>query len=110
MGGSLSLMAAARVPELDAAVCFYGVPPNELLDAAALRVPVLGHFAALDDWCTPAKVDALERALQANGAQYELHRYEALHAFMNREGHGYSEAAAALAWQRTLAFLEQKLG
>ena len=110
MGGALSIVAAARVPELDAAVCFYGVPPAELLDAGAIRIPVLGHFAKLDDWCTPAKVDALEQALRAGGTENELHRYDASHAFMNREGHGYSEAAAALAWQRTLEFLERKLG
>lgn len=110
MGGALSLLAAARVPELDAAVCFYGVPPRELIDAGAIRIPLLGHFAKLDDWCTPAKVDALEHALQASGADHELHRYDASHAFMNREGHGYSEAAAELAWQRTLEFLARKLG
>jgi carboxymethylenebutenolidase len=109
MGGALSIVAAARVPELDASVCFYGVPPLELMDASAIRIPVLGHFAKLDDWCTPAKVDALEHALQASGADYELHRYDAAHAFMNQGGHGYSEAAAALAWQRTLEFLERKL-
>jgi carboxymethylenebutenolidase len=109
MGGALSIVAAARVPELHAAVCFYGVPPAELIDPRAIEVPVLGHFAKLDDWCTPAKVDALEQELRASGADYELYRYDAAHAFMNREGHGYSEAAAALAWQRTLEFLEQKL-
>jgi carboxymethylenebutenolidase len=81
----------------------------ESLDASAIRIPVLGHFAKLDDWCTPAKVDALEHALQASRAEHELHRYDAAHAFMNRGGHGYSEAAAALAWQRTLEFLERKL-
>ena len=110
MGGGLSIMAAARVPELDAAVCFYGVPPTQLLDAGAIRIPLLGHFAKLDDWCTPAKVEALEHALQASGVDYELHRYDASHAFMNREGRGYSEAAAVLAWQRTLEFLDRKLG
>jgi carboxymethylenebutenolidase len=110
MGGALAVLAAARVPELDAAVCFYGVPPTQLMDAGAIRIPVLGHFATLDDWCTPAKVDALEHALQASGVDHELHRYDASHAFMNREGQGYSEAAAALAWRRTLEFLKRKLG
>jgi carboxymethylenebutenolidase len=110
MGGVLAVLAAERVPELEASVCFYGVPPPELVDVGAMRIPLLGHFAEHDDWCTPAKVDALEGELRAKGANHDFHRYDARHAFMNRTGAGYSEPMAKRAWERTLAFLESRLG
>lgn len=109
MGGAIVILAAERVPELAAAVCFYGVPPLEGVDATRIRVPLLGHFAEHDEWCTPAKVDALEAKLRASEVSYEFHRYAAAHAFMNREGAGYSEAASELAWRRTRAFLSRVL-
>jgi carboxymethylenebutenolidase len=110
MGGALAIIVAARVPEVDAAVCFYGVPAPELSEPAGIHIPLLGHFARRDHWCTPAKVELLEAGLRAAGADYELHHYDAEHAFMNAGGQGYSEPAARLAWQRTLDFLERKLG
>lgn len=109
MGGALSVLAAMRVPELNAAVCFYGVPSPEAGDPATIKIPVLGHFARLDDWCTPDKVDTLERRLQAGGVDYTFYRYDAPHAFMNPDGDGYSVSASRLAWRRTLEFLEQRL-
>jgi carboxymethylenebutenolidase len=62
MGGALTVAAAVHVPELSAAVCFYGIPPKEFADPAKIAVPFQGHFANRDDWCTPAAVDALEKA------------------------------------------------
>jgi carboxymethylenebutenolidase len=109
LGGALSILAAMRAPELDAAVCFYGVPSPDAGDPASIRIPLLAHFAELDNWCTPDKVDALERRLQAGEVDVELHRYDAAHAFMNPESDGFSEPMSRLAWQRTLAFLEAKL-
>jgi carboxymethylenebutenolidase len=109
LGGALSILAAMRAPELDAAVCFYGIPSPAAGDPATIRIPLLAHFAALDNWCTPDKVDALERRLQAGAVDVELHRYEAAHAFMNPESDGFSEPMSRLAWQRTLEFLDAKL-
>jgi carboxymethylenebutenolidase len=109
LGGALSLLAAMRAPELDAAVCFYGVPSPEAGDPAAIRIPLLGHFAQRDHWCTPDKVDALERRLRAGAVDVELHRYDAAHAFMNPEGSGFSEEVSRMAWQSTLEFLARKL-
>ncbi len=110
MGGALTVAAAVHVPNLSAGVCFYGIPPREFADPAKIRVPFQGHFANMDDWCTPAAVDALDAAMRASGATPELHRYDAAHGFFNeRRGEVYDAACAGLAWERTLAFLARHL-
>lgn len=49
MGGALAIASSVLVPEIDAAVAFYGVPPTELADAANIKVPVQAHFGELDN-------------------------------------------------------------
>jgi carboxymethylenebutenolidase len=119
MGGALTLLAAANVPEVDAAVPWYGLPPLEYIDATKIHAPLLGHYALRDEFFKIADVDALEAKLREAGRNFEFHRYDCKHAFANETqtpGHetlpalGYDDAAAALAWQRTLAFLGHQLG
>lgn len=111
MGGALTIAAAVQVPDLDAAVCFYGIPPAEFADPARITLPFQGHFAQRDDWCTPAAVDQLVYRMREAGRTPEIHRYEADHAFFNNSRpEAYDAQAAALAWERTLAFLQQHLG
>ncbi len=105
LGGALTAIAAARLADCDAAVCYYGIPPAEQAAPADIRVPFQGHFANQDDWCTPAAVDAFEAALGATGVAQEVHRYDAAHAFFNETVAAYDAQAAAQSWQRTLAFL-----
>lgn len=110
MGGAIAILAGVQVPELDAAVCFYGIPPAQAADPAAVRVPLQGHFATQDDWCNPAAVDNLEARLKAGGVTHELYRYEAQHAFFNEQRpEVYDPAASAQAWERSLAFLRAHL-
>lgn len=111
MGGALAVATAVHVPGVTAVVCYYGIPPKDFADPASIRIPFLGHFAKRDDWCTPAAVAALEQALLAGGGQPEIHHYDADHAFCNeRRPEVYDAAAAALAWERTLAFWRKHLG
>ena len=110
MGGALTIAAAVHVPEVAAAVCFYGIPPKDFADPARIRVPFQGHFANRDDWCTPAAVDALERALQAAGVRTEIYRYDAAHAFANERSAAYDVLCANLAWDRMSAFLAAHIG
>jgi len=107
-GGALAIAAATRIAELRAAVCFYGVPDLAVFDPAQIRIPLLGHFAQRDTWCTPEKVAALEARLSGR-ADFEVHRYDADHAFMNPTGPGFSADVAAVAWQRTVAFIDERL-
>jgi carboxymethylenebutenolidase len=110
MGGAITVIAGVKLAETDAAVCFYGIPPAQVADPRAMRVPFQGHFANKDDWCTPAAVDALAGQLKASGAVHELFRYEAQHAFFNEErAEVYDAQASKQAWERSLAFLKQHL-
>jgi carboxymethylenebutenolidase len=111
MGGALTLAAAAHDGRFAAAVPFYGIPPEEAADVTKIRCPVLGHFANIDDWCTPDRVNALEKKLKGAGVPAELHRYDAGHAFFNEQRpEVYSPQNTELAWKRTVEFLRAKLG
>jgi len=117
MGGALTVLAAANVPEVDAAVIWYGYPPLEYVDASKIKAPVLGHFALHDQAFAIGGVDALEQKLRAANVRFEFNRYDAKHAFANEIAHTkgldfleYDRSAADLAWQRTMAFLRQHVG
>jgi carboxymethylenebutenolidase len=105
MGGALTIAAAVHVPEVAAAVCLYGIPPKDFADPAKIRVPLQGHFANKDDWCTPAAVDDLENTLKEAGVTHEIYRYEAAHAFANERSGAYDVACANQAWERMTLFL-----
>ncbi len=109
MGGALTIIAAAKLAECDAAVCFYGIPPEDQAHPADVQVPFQGHFANDDHWCTPDAVDRLEAALGATSIAWEIHRYDAAHAFFNETVEAYDAAATQASWARTLDFLAQHL-
>lgn len=115
MGGALTLLAAANVPEIDAAVPWYGFPPLEYLDASKIKAPLLGHFATQDAFFPIATVKELENKLEAAGVRYEFYRYDAQHAFANESPPDpnvptrYDAKAAELAWRRTVEFLAKHL-
>jgi carboxymethylenebutenolidase len=110
MGGAVVVIGAVRIPELSAAVTFYGIPPEAVVAPKDVRVPLQGHFASRDDWCSPEVVDRFERELRAAGKVFELYRYEGDHAFMNSDRREvYSEASAKLAWSRMVDFFRRHL-
>ncbi|HXG04561.1 MAG TPA: dienelactone hydrolase family protein [Candidatus Binatia bacterium] len=109
MGGQLALFAATLNPKVGAVVDFYGVHPNVKPDYSRLHGPVLGLFAAKDQFVTPDNARELEAAIKRAGKSCEIHIYpDADHAFFNDERPDvYNRAAAEDAWRRTLAFLRQ---
>jgi len=109
MGGALTVAAAVHIPEMDAGVCFYGIPPKDFADPGKIRKPFQGHFANKDDWCTPAAVNELETTLKAAGAPHEIYRYDAAHAFFNERSEAYDLKSANAAWDRMMTFLKAKL-
>jgi carboxymethylenebutenolidase len=110
MGGVLTILAAVRVPEMDAGACFYGLPDLPAAEFKKIRIPLICHFANQDGWCTPAKVNDFETALKQSQSQFEIYRYDAQHAFMNEARPAvYDAASAKLAWDRTLKFLNTSL-
>jgi carboxymethylenebutenolidase len=110
MGGALTILAAVRVPEMDAGACFYGIPDLPAAEFTKIKVPLTCHFADQDGWITPAKVNDFEAALKQSKSKFELYRYDAQHAFMNEaRPQVYDPASAKLAWDRTVTFLKQAL-
>jgi len=110
MGGALTIAAASNIPELAAAVPFYGIPDLEAVKVDAINAPMLAHFATRDDWAKPEKAKALAQKMEAAGKSMQLEIYEADHAFVNdTRPEVYSDANAKLAWLRTTDFLTQHL-
>ena len=108
-GGWVSNMMAARVPDLAAAVPYYG-RQAPLEDVAAIRAPLMLHFAEHDEGVNAGWPD-YEAALKANGKSYQAFHYPGTnHGFHNDSTPRYDEAAAKLSWQRTMAFFRQHLG
>ena len=107
-GGWVSNMMAVRVPDLLAAVPFYGGQPTAE-EVPDIQAALLIHFAELDTRVNEGW-PAYEAALKANDKEYTAHFYpETNHGFHNHSTPRYDEAAAGLAWQRTIAFFNEKL-
>ncbi|MEO8543794.1 MAG: dienelactone hydrolase family protein [Betaproteobacteria bacterium] len=107
-GGGVVHMLSTRLPDLAAAVPFYGNLPAPA-DAARVKAPLLIHFAGVDERINAAW-PAYEAALKAAGARYIAHQYAGTqHGFNNDSTPRFDSAAASLAWQRTGAFFNQQL-
>ena len=107
-GGGITNMLATRVPDLAAAVPFYGAqPPPE--EVAKIKAPLLIHYAEEDERIN-AGIPAFEAALKANHVKYQVFTYPGTqHGFNNDTTPRYEKAAATLAWQRTMDFFKANL-
>ncbi len=107
-GGGMANTLAVRLPDLAAAVPFYGGQPAAE-DVPKIKAPLLLHYGELDARVNKGWPD-YEAALKANGVTYTAHIYEgANHGFHNDTTPRYDQAAATLAWQRTIDFFNQTL-
>jgi carboxymethylenebutenolidase len=108
-GGGMSNKLAVNVPSLKAAVAFYGAQPVAE-DVPKIKAAVQLHYAGLDERIN-AGIPAYEEALKKNNTRYELYMYEGVnHAFHNNTSASrYNEAAATLAWKRTIEFFRKYL-
>ena len=107
-GGGIVHWLATRLPDLDAAVPFYGNSPAPE-EAAKVRAPLLVHLAAVDERINAAW-PGYEAALKAAGVRYTMHQYPGTqHGFHNDTTPRYDAAAARQAWERTVAFFAQHL-
>jgi carboxymethylenebutenolidase len=107
-GGWIANMMAVRIPDLSAAVPFYGGQPA-IEDVPKIKAPLLLHYAALDTRVNEGW-PAYEAALKANNKEYTAYIYpEANHGFHNDTTPRYDKAAAELAWKRTIDFFNEKL-
>ncbi len=107
-GGGVANAAAVAYPELAAAVPFYGRQPRPE-DVARIEAPLLIHYAELDTRVNEGW-PAYEAALKAAGKTYEAHIYPGVnHGFHNDSTPRYDEAAAELAWERTIEWFRRHL-
>ena len=107
-GGGVAHMLATELPELAAAVPYYGnVPPAD--DAVKVKTPLLIHFAGMDDRINKAW-PPYEAALKAAGAPFTAFTYSGTqHGFNNDTTPRYDAPAATLSWDRTMAFFKERL-
>lgn len=112
LGGGLAVWAASVNPKVGAVVTYYYVMPHGKPDFSKISGPVLGHFGTADDFVSVEDAEALEKELRDAGVDVDFEFYEgAGHAFYNdtdRMG-TYDPEAAALSWDRTIAFLRSNL-
>jgi carboxymethylenebutenolidase len=107
-GGGISNWLATRMPDLAAAVPYYG-RAAATADVPKIKAPLLIHYAGLDERINEGW-PAYEAALKANKVRYTMHMYDGVnHGFHNDTTPRYDDAAAKLSWQRTLDFFNQHL-
>ena len=107
-GGWISNMMAVRIPSLSAAVPFYGGQPTKE-EVAQIKAPLMLQFASLDKGVNEGW-PAYEQALIEYKVDYKAYVYpEVNHGFHNNTTPRYDEAAATLAWTRTIDFFKEKL-
>jgi len=108
-GGAMTNQVAVNAPDLLAAVPYYGSQPAAE-DVPKIKAALLLHYAGLDERINKG-IPAFEEALKKAGVEYKIYIYEgAQHAFNNDTNEArYNKEAAQLAWQRTIAFLKEKL-
>ena len=107
-GGGVANAMAVRMPDLAGAVPFYGAQPAAG-DVAKIKAPLMIHYAGLDERIN-AGWPAYEAALKENKVRYEMFMYaNTNHGFHNDTTPRYDEAAAKLAWQRTLDFFNKNV-
>lgn len=107
-GGGIANALATRLPELSAAVPFYG-RQGDLTKVPAIQAPLLIHYASNDERVN-AGAKAYDEALQVAGKNAKSYIYpDTEHGFHNDTTPRFDKAAAELAWQRTIAFFNQHL-
>lgn len=107
-GGGIVNQLAVRMPDLGAAAPFYGRQPSAE-DAAKIKAPLMLHYAGNDQGVN-AGIPGYEAALKSNNKTYTIYVYEGTqHGFHNDTTPRYDEAAAKLAWQRTIDFFNKTL-
>ena len=101
-------MMAVRLPELSAAVPFYGSQPDPE-EMVRINAPLMIHYAEVDERVN-AGWPEYEKALKAYNKDYQVHFYpNTNHGFHNTSTPRYDQEAAELAWNRTIAFFREKL-
>ncbi len=107
MGGGQAWLLASEVPELSAAVVYYGTHPTDEATFAKIKAPVIGFFGE-DDARVTATITAASATATKLGKSFETHVYpHATHGFLEFQDLGGNSAATLDSWTRTVTFLKQ---
>lgn len=107
MGTDWAVITAAKEPDVAATVLFYG---GWSTDFSNMKSKVLGHYAETDEWVPFDQAKEMEQDMKAAGVDVTIHLYPgAAHWFMETDRPEYDPAAAQLAWERTIEFLNSSL-
>ena len=107
-GGTTNFLAATLGPDVGAAAPYYGAAPQPAF-VSDIKAALLINYAETDD-AINGMWPAYEAALKAAGAKYEAHTYPGTqHGFHNNSTPRYTEAAAKLSWERTVAHFKKHL-
>jgi carboxymethylenebutenolidase len=107
-GGTTNWLAATLGADLQAGVPFYGAAP-ESASVPNIKAPLLIQYAESDERIN-SMWEGFEKALKAGNKSFEMHKYPGTqHGFHNNSTPRYNEAAAKLAWERTVAFFKKQL-
>lgn len=115
MGGALAFLSAMHLKEPDAAVVFYGFPPDEAGDPGTIEIPIVCHFAKRDEFFSPERGAAIAARMKEGKVPAQVFWYDAAHGFCNPNPQGaaglgnYDGKAAHEAWERTVAFFHNAL-
>lgn len=110
LGGGVTLASACHCPSASAFVPFYGLPMAKYVDWSKTLGPIQGHYALHDRLVDVERVRAAVDQVNQQGGAFELHVYDAQHAFMRADDpQVFNADAATLAWQRTMDFFERHL-
>ncbi|HEY3116601.1 MAG TPA: dienelactone hydrolase family protein [Chloroflexota bacterium] len=108
-GGGITYDTAVNIPELGAAVPFYGRNPEPIESVANVHAPVLAFYGG-EDARVNAGIPAMEEAMKKNGKKWDHKVFPgAPHAFFNERKTNYHEASAGEAWEKMLAFFNENL-
>lgn len=121
MGGTLALLADARIPQLKAAVVYYGFPVNShptpnrpfnpIDEVGQLHAPILGFFGEEDSGVGPDNVRAYEVAAQQAGKAIDVTIYPGVgHGFLTFSSEGPAAQPSQQSWARAMQFLKERLG
>lgn len=106
-GGGWSLQSALLAgDQAIACVMYYGMPESNIERLKTLHCPVLGNFAAKDQWINPKVVSQFEENMKQAGKKVEAFEYDADHGFANPSNPIYNSEATKVAYGRTLGFLK----
>ncbi len=108
-GGGMANKLAVNDPKLQAAVAYYGAQANPA-DVPKIKASLMLHYGGLDERIN-AGIPTYEQALKENNKDYKIYIYDGVnHAFNNNTSPTrYNEAAAKLAWSRTMELFKNKL-